>query len=272
MREIVVPTFLSLFQPIARTLRQIADSGVHLVELHGDAPQTHLDLTDEAAVEALAAVVRELPLTVHSVHCAFSQPNEEDWDISHPEEEKRQASLDRRAQAIRAAARLEARHVVMHPAGRPHGKNRLAFCRNGLAQLSELARAAGVRIAVENPPPDHLAGSLAEMKWLLDGLDPEALGFCLDTGHAMLGQDPLEDYLRVFADRLLGLHWHENDGSADAHLFPQVEDGRWDQFLAALDAVGYDLPITLEAAPPFTSSLEEALRPIRNRLLHLSPR
>jgi len=266
MREIVVPTFLSLFQPLARTLAQIAASDVQLVELHGDAPDTHVDLTDPAAVEALARVVRGVPLQIHSVHCAFSQPSEEAWDISHPEEKTRVAALDRRATVVKASVRLGAQHVVMHPGGRPRSEARLAHCREGLAHLAEVARAAGVKIAVENPPPDHLAGPLAEMEVLLDGLDPAVLGFCLDTGHATLGQDSLDDYLRVFGDRLIGIHWHENDSGEDAHLFPEVDDGRWDGFLAALDAVGYDRPITLEAAPPLTSSLQEALRPLRAAL------
>ncbi len=201
-------------------------------------------------VEELARVVRGLPLQIHSVHCAFSQPSEEAWDISHPEEKTRVAALDRRATVVRASVQLGAQHVVMHPGGRPRSEARLAHCRDGLAHLAEVARAAGMKIAVENPPPDHLAGSLAEMERLLDGLDPAVLGFCLDTGHATLGQDSLDDYLRVFGDRLIGIHWHENDAGEDAHLFPEVDDGRWDGFLAALDAVGYDLPITLEAAPP----------------------
>jgi sugar phosphate isomerase/epimerase len=273
MREIVVPTFLSLFQPIGRTLQQIADSGVRLVELHGDAPETHLDLTNEDAVEALVQVVRGLPVQVHSVHCAFSHPSEEAWDISHPEEDKRLAALDRRAQVIRASGRLKAQHVVMHPGGRPRDDGRLARCRDGLLHLTDVAREVRMRIAVENPPPDHLGGTLTEMVWLLDRLDPEVVGFCLDTGHATLGQEPLADYLRALGDRLISLHWHENDAGTDAHLLPEVGDGKWDGFLAALDAVGYDLPITLEAAPPLTSSLEEALRPIRAALLRpcLSP-
>ena len=87
MREIVIPTFYSMTQPISRTLEQLAALGVRLVELHGDAPDTHLDLTDRDAMDALAQVVRGLPLEVHSVHCAFSQPSEEAWDISQPDEE-----------------------------------------------------------------------------------------------------------------------------------------------------------------------------------------
>jgi len=266
MREIVVPTFLSLFQPIARTLRQIADCDVHLVELHGDAPHTHVDLTDEAAVEALAAAVRGLPLTIHSVHCAFSKRTEEDWDISQPDEKRREAALRRRTQVIRAAARLGARHVVVHPGVRHRDEARLARSRASLAALAEVARTAGIRIAVENLPPDHLGGCLADMVRLLDGLDSAAVGYCFDTGHALLGEDSLGDYLAALGHRLLGVHWHSNDGPIDAHLFPEAEEAKWDGFMAGMDMAGYDLPVTVEAVPPFALSLADALRPLRAAL------
>ncbi len=266
MREIVVPTFYSMSQPISRTLDQLAAAGVRLVELHGDAPGTHFDVTDETAVDALAQVVRGLPLEVHSVHCAFSQPSEEAWDISQLDEDKRAAALSNRAKVIRASARLGARHVVVHPGAGRSSKERLARSRASLMEMAEIAREVGTKIAAENLLPDQPCGSLAEMESLLDGLDPAVVGVCLDTGHAMLGQDALGDYIRTLGGRMLGIHWHANDHSEDAHHFPNVTDAKWDDFFAALDEVGYDLPVTLEAIPPATTSLEEALRLTRASL------
>jgi sugar phosphate isomerase/epimerase len=266
MSDIVVPTFYSMSQPISKTLEQLAAAGVRLVELHGDAPDTHLDVTDETAVDALAQVVRGLPLEVHSVHCAFSQPSEEAWDISQPDEDKRAAALANRVKVIRASARLGARHVVVHPGAGSSSKERLAHSRASLMEMADVARDAGTKIAAENLPPDQLCGSLAEMESVLEGLDPAVVGFCLDTGHAMLGQDALGDYIRALGSRMLGIHWHSNDNCEDAHHFPDVTHAKWDDFFAALDEVGYDLPVTLEAVPPATTSLEEALRVTRASL------
>lgn len=266
MREIVIPTFYSMSQPISRTLEQLAGAGVRLVELHGDAPGTHIDLTDDEAVDALAEVVRGLPLEVYSVHCAFSQPSEEAWDISQPDAEGRTVALRNRTKVIGAAARMGARHVIVHPGVRDRGEERLAYSRAGLAQLADAAQGAGTRIAVENLPPDHLGGSLAEVRCVLEGLDPAVAGFCLDTGHAMLGRDPLGDYIRALGDRMFGIHWHANDCSDDAHLFPDVGRAEWHEFLTALDDVGYHLPVTVEAVPPATTSLDEALLSIRTAL------
>ena len=266
MREVVVPTYFSVSQLISTTLEQYAAAGVRLVELHGDAPETHIDLTDDAAVNELSRVVRGLPLEIYSVHSEYSRPSEEAWDISQPDEGKRATALRNRVEVIRASARLGARHVVVHPGVRHHGKEQLAHSRASLSQLAETAQDAGVRIAVENLPPDHFGGSLAEMESLLDDLDPAVVGFCLDTGHAMLGDDPLGEYIRALGGRMLGIHWHANDNSDDAHLFPDVDHAKWDEFFAALDEVGYNLPITLEAVPPAGTSLAEALRSVRAAL------
>ncbi len=88
----------------------------------------------------------------------------------------------------------------------------------------------------------------------------------MDTGHAILGEDSPADYIRAFGDRMFGIHWHGNDQSDDAHLFPDVAHSEWEEFLAALDEVGYDLPVTLEAAPPPGTPLEQALGSVRAAL------
>lgn len=251
---------------MAVVLEQVAAAGVRLVEMHGDAPDTHIDLTDDAAVSALIPVVRGLPLEVYSVHCAFSQPSEEAWDISQPDEGKRSAALRKRVQVVRAAGRLGARHVIVHPGTCLRGEDRLARSRAGLKQLAKAAQDAGMKIAVENLPPDHLCGSLTEMQSLLDDLDPAVVGFCLDTGHAMLGNDSLGNYIRALGHRMLAIHWHGNDHVDDGHLFPDIASGEWDDFFAALDEVEYDLPVTVEAVPPPGVFLADAILSVRAAL------
>lgn len=276
MREVVIPSFLSLSIPISEVLEKIAKASVRLVELHGDAPGSHIDLTDESAVDSLAKVIERLPLEVHSVHCAFSQPNEQAWDISQTDTRLRLIALSNRMKVIKSAARLGARHVVIHMGGRDRGRERLAFSRESLAKLAETARDHKTRIAIENLPPDHLGGSLDEIKEVIEGLDPEAAGFCLDTGHALLGQDRPCDYIRSLGDRLIAIHWHANNGVDDAHLFPGSNECVWDEFFAALNEVSYYLPVTIEAVPPNGTSLEDAVKEaqaaLNGKSLRLSPK
>ena len=116
---------------------------------------------------------------------------------------------------------------------------------------------------MENLPPDYLGGSLAEIAWVLEGLDPEVAGFCLDTGHAMLGDDGPCDYIRALGDRLFAVHWHSNNSRDDMHVCPGVDQTEWDEFFAALDQVNYQSPVTVEAVPPETTPLRTAIRELQ---------
>jgi sugar phosphate isomerase/epimerase len=266
MREVVVPTYFSESEPISTTLPQYVAAGVRLVELHGDAPETHIDLSDDAAVDALARTVHGMPIEVYSVHSVYSKPSEGAWDISQPDQGKRSAALRNHSNVIRSSARLGAHHIVVHPGVRRRGEGRLAHSRASVAQLAESARHAGTRIAVENLPPELPGGSAVEMECLLEGIDAAVVGLCLDTGHAMLGEDPPGDYVRALGDRIFGIHWHTNDGLGDAHLLPDVHQREWDEFFTALDEAGCSVPVTLEVDFQPATTLDEALRSARAAL------
>jgi sugar phosphate isomerase/epimerase len=107
-------------------------------------------------------------------------------------------------------------HLFAEHAARPFAES--------LGPLLEEARAAGVRLSLENTPqtpPDHfnaVFGVLAAM--------PEAagrVGMCLDSGHANLFALTRNDFLRfvdLLGQHVLIIHWHahENWGDRDSHL------------------------------------------------------
>lgn len=266
MREIVVPSFVPMSESAADALEELAAVDVRLVELLADAPDRHIDFADEVAVRELAEVARGLPLSIYSVHSGFSNPSGEAWDISQPGQGARAAAVGRHAQVVKRAALLNAHHVVIHPGVQHPGDDRLHYSRGSLVELARVARKAGTLIAVENLPPAHLCGSLDEMQRLLDDLDPTVVGFCLDTGHAMLGENTIGDYVQALGERMIGIHWHASDQGQDAHIFPDVEHGEWDDFIRALDEVGYSRPVTVEAVPPSTEPLEDAIRSVHAAL------
>ena len=92
-----------------------------------------------------------------------------------------------------------------------------------LAPLVEAARAAGVRLSLENTPSCSPEGFNAVFSALsaVPGADGR-VGMCLDMGHANLHAGTRNDYLG-FVDRLGEhvpiIHWHahENWGDHDAH-------------------------------------------------------
>ncbi len=230
---------------------RLAGEGARLLELSADSPGTHIDLTDAAAVAALRTRLDEVGSRVHSVHSAFTRPSPVDWDISSPQLELRKRAIRNHSAVIVGAAELGASHVTIHPGDTTREAARLLCSNESLAELAETAARVGVKIAVENLHTIYLGNTIEEMRVVLEGLRRDFVGFCLDTGHAMLGPDSPADYVRAFGDRLIAIHWHDNAGSADDHIYPGFGHTDWEaEFLPALREIGYDRPITIEGLPP----------------------
>jgi len=267
LRQVVAPTFYPLHQPILQVLEELSAAGIRLVELYGDSPRIHVDLMDDSAVEAVRQALDRLPIKVYSIHAGFSNPSEEAWDISEPDAEKRRLAVERHETVLRAAKKLGAHHVVIHPGIENRNGRRFEDCRESIRLLAESAREAGVLLAVENMPPTYLGATPDETRSLLEGMDPKAVGFCLDTGHAMLGNGGVGDFFKVLGRRIVAIQWHDNDGKNDEHLYPGEGKNSWDEFFAGLDRFNIDLPVTVEAAPPEGITLETAVAEVQQALV-----
>ncbi len=110
--------------------------------------------------------------------------------------------------------------------------------------LSEIAGKYNVKIAAENlfdvaELATHYCRKPEVLKAIVDGVNSENLGVCVDTGHANVsGVNPCE-FLRVFKDKVYGLHIHDNNGKADQHKIPTLGNINWGEFLKALKNIGY---------------------------------
>ena len=96
------------------------------------------------------------------------------------------------------------------------------------------------------------------------------IGICLDVGHAHLEGD-LIDAIEITSGHLASLHVHDNRGRTDDHLVPFDGTIDWPAAVTALQKVGYDGALIVEAAPrgPARDTLvrsRAALRRIENML------
>lgn len=118
-----------------------------------------------------------------------------------------------------------------------------------LGELLALARAAGIKLMLENVPP--LFNQVAELKPIFNAL-PE-LGFHLDVGHANLGV-PLNitgKLLAEFRARLMHVHLNDNlGGTEDLHLPLGAGRVNWPWVARMLRRYGYDGTMTLEVFSP----------------------
>lgn len=99
----------------------------------------------------------------------------------------------------------------------------LDAARRSLDELASYARPRGVRLGIESRVNYWQIPTLDELAILLDGSDPATVGFWYDGGHVQvlhnLGFHEHGRWLDLFADRIVGVHFHDVIGLRD-HLLP----------------------------------------------------
>ena len=113
----------------------------------------------------------------------------------------------------------------------------------GLSRYLRAAEAAerhGVYLALENSVyPEYV-------RFLLDHIDSSHVDFCLDSGHENAFSHG-ENYLLSYADRLLAMHIHDNDGIHDLHGIPFTGTVDWNAAVRELSrAPLFSRMLTLE--------------------------
>jgi sugar phosphate isomerase/epimerase len=102
----------------------------------------------------------------------------------------------------------------------------------------------GMRVGVENvfdEDPEAL-------RMLIERIDRPDFGFCFDTGHFNLfSKVPLEQWFAGLGRRLIEVHLHDNDGTADSHWALGRGDVDFEKFFALLREHAPDPVYTIEA-------------------------
>jgi sugar phosphate isomerase/epimerase len=227
-------------------LVEIAAHGFEAVEIY--ATRTHFDYHDERAVIGVEGHLKDTGLRPHAVHAPTTESYRDgvwgpSYSIAHGDESARKQAVEETAAAVRAAYRLGAPLVVLHPgtptAQQPSAKdNRTdAFVRS-VEELHAVAEPLGVRLALEVIP--NRLGDAQSLVDLLEGaLDLERLGLCLDTGHANILGD-VSEAVEIAGGYVIATHLHDNDGRADSHQVPFTGAIDWPTVLMAFRKIGYE--------------------------------
>lgn len=110
------------------------------------------------------------------------------------------------------------RRIVVHSGFIPHVYYPVWFVEQSARFFRALLDAEPeVALCVENVLDDDPAPLMD----LADAVDDPRLGLCLDVGHAnAVSKIPVRQWLKRLAPRLMHLHLHDNDGTADLHQIP----------------------------------------------------
>ena len=227
-------------------LVEIAAHGFECVELF--ATRTHFDYHDGAAVRTLAEWLDDTRLTLHSLHApitaSFSNGEiGEPFSTAVTNDERRRKTLAEAEAALAIAQTIPFQYLIVHlgvpdAAKPPQGENNREAARRSIEALHDMARRAGVRLALE-VIPNALSTPESLVAMIEDDLEDVDVGICVDVGHAHIMGDVV-DAIEHCSGHILTTHLHDNRGKSDEHLPPGQGAINWPATLMGFQKVGYD--------------------------------
>ena len=124
-----------------------------------------------------------------------------------------------------------------------------------LKRVLVYARKYKIPLAIENINNNN------SLDYIFENLEDEYLKFCFDSGHQHTFS-PNRDILNEYGEKLVTLHLHDNDGTADQHTLNQFGNIDWDNLaknLAKYNPVSLDYELLLYSMPKNITE-DEALK------------
>ncbi len=171
----------------------------------------------------------------------------------------RKSNINYFRRTIRCAYELNATHITMHmgsffwfPVEQWERKKALNRFIKYLECVLKSSNDHMVNIALENVVPlptgsDYylLGDNVDDFNYIFNNVESNYIKFCLDTGHANMAEGVLE-YTKNFSDRLICIHYHDNNGTNDEHLAVGKGNVPWHDFASELKNIGYQNPMISE--------------------------
>ncbi len=224
----------------------------------------------DAEIEGAGREFRSGGLAIETFHIPFARED----DIAAFYETERRAAVANVSRWMERAALAGATVCIQHPTCNRYsvddeGPDRyLSQVAKSLETLLPLAERLGLTVALENMLP--AAGgrfcSRPEHFARLGALFPvRALGWCLDTGHALVagGIEGAGLFFEAMRDRLAAFHLADNAGDRDSHLAPGRGRVDWGAFFRAAAGLGFRRSMCIET-PPFAPGPDYRLEDFRS--------
>jgi sugar phosphate isomerase/epimerase len=105
----------------------------------------------------------------------------------------------------------------------------------------------GLKIAIENTPEPYpfLMTNVEDFKRFYNEVN-EDIGIVLDIAHAHINRQ-IEPFLTAFADKIIHMHAHDNNGKNDQHLGIGCGSIDWKKVTALINKVNYSGIIVVES-------------------------
>ncbi|MBI5555927.1 MAG: sugar phosphate isomerase/epimerase [Elusimicrobia bacterium] len=250
--DIGISTGLFYTHKVWDLLSLIKKAGFEIVELWNGGKEwgaeTHFDHHDHKQVKALQDALWDQQIRGLTMHGPFGIS----CDISVPDEKVRKKAIDEIGLAIETAAKIGAKIVIVH-SGNMLTNSQDGFEKNrrietsiqSLKIISEIAQKKNVRLALENLLGGMVAGEAWQLEQIIEALDKDVVGVCVDVSHASLGKE-LDKILKTFSSRIIAVHISDNHGKMDDHLIPGEGTLDFVKIARKLKEINYGGVFTLE--------------------------
>jgi len=231
--------------------RELVAAGIQTVEINALQLETAQQRT---TVKSLLATGKIRATSIHSKfgdQCDYSSLDPEIWN----------RAVDFGNQAVNTAAELDIPIVVAHTSAEPilpeERSQRFDRAVEGLTLVGQRAKATGRRIALEYLPRTCLGNNLTELLELLQRLDDETFGVCLDVNHLMDRYQELPEVVHGLGSYLITTHISDCDEEDEKHWLPGEGVLDWQGFIQTLGEIGYRGPFTYECEIPGNTPAEK---------------
>jgi sugar phosphate isomerase/epimerase len=251
--EIGLSMLYCLGEPFQKMTENLAKTKIAYIEIIDEGFHT----LNKQNVSMLKNIGRSYNLK-YSVHAPFA-----DINIASPSKPILNATLKRLEKSIAYANDLDAYMWVFHPGL----KTGISMFYPGMDWIQNLKTARllfkiandyGVKIAIENVPEPYpfLMKCVEDFTKFYDEID-ENIDLVLDFGHANINGQT-ERFLTAFADKIVHIHAHDNDGKDDQHLGIGYGTIDWKNIANLLKKISYNKVIVIESVEHIEESVQRA--------------
>jgi len=222
------------------------------LEFRGEFPFLVPDDTPDSQIDFFSDVMKETSLssTLHTIYHDINLATLNPW--------LKDANIACYKRFIDVAGRLGSELIVVHGGVLPddyvnsplknefHSRATDHLCET-LSELADYGQERGVKVALENSPPEAgqsiVFDSHSHLQ-ILEKVNHPNLGALLDFAHAFLRRLDLIDYLEKTKPYLIEIHAHNNLGETDDHL--ALPDGKIDYLPIFKHPAVHDVPFIME--------------------------
>lgn len=245
--QIAVMNIQYKFFPLTKFLDDAVKNEVECIELWGAAPHFH---SEDMTYHDITSVRHEIESRNLKLICYTPEQCIYPINLAAPYEAERRRSLKFFEDAIRVTSELGTdKMLVTVGTGYFDGSDyeeAWKYGKEGLMQLGDMAEHYGIMLALEVWRKDetNLINDLSSLQKMMRELEHKNIGAMLDTIPMALENKTPKDYLDVFGERLV--HVHFIDGAPRGHL--AWGDGILDMegYLGQFDEYGYKNSLSLE--------------------------